>query len=181
MNMAEILGTVVSIPGDNYELQNQRGPVSMIVQAADNRKIAVFERISQKFLSNNISTSLSGRDTIWINYIQHLNLFGHKHYLECSGVTIEAHNNLLQMMHIYGVFVLLPYVVMFYYTVKESMRNLWNGQEMSMIVAGAVMNFHVIGIAEAVTTPYSFASWLTYYLVIGSLFCISNKGEKVRR
>ena len=173
--------TVISLPGDSYEIRNQGGPVSMIVQAAGNQGIAVFQRISHKIFSDNISVSLSGRDTIWINYIQHLNLFGHRQWLECSGNVIHAHNNLIQMMYDYGVSVFLPYVVMFYYTVKNSMKNLWRDTQMSLFVAGIVLNFHVIGIAEDVTTPYSFVSWLTYYLVIGSLFCISNKGEKVRR
>lgn len=181
INAAEIFDTVVSFPNDIYEIRNQVSPASMVVHAANNQGIAIFQRISLKLFSHNISLSLSGRDTIWIDYLQNLNLFGHQNHLECSGMVIAAHNNFLQMMHIYGVFVLLPYVVMFYFTIKNSMKNLWNGQKMSLFVAGAVLNFHVIGIAESVTTPYSFACWLTFYIVIGSLFCASDERREIRR
>ena len=66
-----------------------------------------------------------------------------------------------------------------YYSLKYSLKNFFQNHSMSLFILGAVLNFYIIGLTEDVTSPYSFASWLTFYLVIGSLFV--QQVENVRR
>lgn len=175
--VAGLLNTSIPFPGDLY-LLSDNSLLSMHVYAAD-EKLPLLERISQKLSGNGISFFLSGRDEVWKIYLRQLNLVGHSRWAETGVSRMHAHNNLLQMMYDYGVFVALPYLTMVYYSLKYSMKNFFKNQEMSLFILGAILNFHIIGLTEDVTSPYAFASWLTFYLVIGSLFV--QQAENVRR
>ncbi len=178
MNVAGLLNTAVSFPGDLYLLSDNTF-LSIYVYASD-EKLPLLERISQKFSGNGINFFLSGRDEVWKVYLRQLNLFGHGEWLEVGAMgKMHAHNNLLQMMYDYGVFIALPYLAMMYYSLKYSLKKFFQNHSMSLFILGAVLNFYIIGLTEDVTSPYSFASWLTFYLVIGSLFV--QQVENVRR
>lgn len=178
MKVAGLLNTAVSFPGDLYLLSDNTF-LSIYVYASD-EKLPLLERISQKFSGNGINFFLSGRDEVWKVYLRQLNLFGHGEWPEVGAMgKMHAHNNLLQMMYDYGVFIALPYLTMVYYSLKYSLKNFFQNREMSLFILGVILNFHMIGLTEDVTSPYSFASWLTFYLVIGSLFV--QQAENVRR
>ncbi len=174
---AGLLNTAIPFPGDLY-LLSDNSLLFMHVYASD-EKLPLLERISQKLSGNGISFFLSGRDEVWKIYLRQLNLVGHSRWAETGVSRMHAHNNLLQMMYDYGVFIALPYLAMMYYSLKYSLKNFFQNHSMSLFILGAVLNFYIIGLTEDVTSPYSFASWLTFYLVIGSLFV--QQVENVRR
>lgn len=178
INVANILNTGLVLPGDMYQIAAGDSWFSITAYAANNG-ITTLKRITMKFFSRDFSVLLTGRDAVWNNYIRKLNLFGHGEWLEFSNERLNAHNNLLQMMYDYGVFVALPYLSMLYYSLKYSLKKFLQDRNMSLFILGAVLNFHTIGLMEDVASPYAFASWLTFYLVIGSLFV--QQAENVRR
>lgn len=169
VNVANLLHTVVHLPGDFYQIAGNKGFFTFAAYAA-NDELPVLNRIVQKLSGNNYTVLLSGRDVVWDVYVRQLNLLGHEKWMEIWEGRMHAHNNLLQMMYDYGVFVALPYLATVYYSLRYSLENFFQNQEFSLFVFGAVVNYHVAGIAEDVSSPYAFASWLVYYLVIGSLF-----------
>lgn len=177
-NVANILNTGLVLPGDMYQIAAGDSLFSITAYAA-NSGITTLKRITMKFFSRDFSVLFTGRDDVWINYFRKLNLFGHGEWIEFSNGRLNAHNNLLQMMYDYGVFIALPYLAMIYYSLKYSLKNFLQNRNMSLFILGAVLNFHIIGLMEDVASPYSFASWLTFYLVIGSLFI--QQAENVRR
>lgn len=177
-NVANILNTGLVLPGDMYQIAAGDSLFSMTAHAA-NDGITTLKRITMKVFSGDFSVLFTGRDVVWINYIRKLNLFGHGEWIEFSNERLNAHNNVLQMMYDYGVFIALPYLVIIYYSLKYSLKNFFQNRNMSLFILGTVLNFHIIGLMEDVASPYSFASWLTFYLVIGSLFV--QQAENVRR
>lgn len=177
INVAGLLNTAISFTGDMY-LISDSSFLSVTVYAAEER-LPFQERVLQKLSGNGISFLLNGRDEVWKIYLRQLNLVGHSKWAETGVSRMHAHNNLLQMMYDYGVFIALPYLTMVYYSLKYSLKNFFQNRKMSLFILGAVLNFHIIGLTEDVTSPYSFASWLTFYLVIGSLFV--QQTENVRR
>ena len=177
MKVAGLLNTAVSLPGDLYLLSDNTF-LSMHVYAAG-EKLPLLQRISQKLSGRGINFFLSGRDEVWKVYLRQLNLFGNGEWSEVGAMgKMHAHNNLLQMMYDYGAFVALPYLTIIYYSMKYSLKNFLQNRKGSLFILGAVLNFHVTGLMEDVISPYAFASWLTFYFAIGSLFV--PQAEKVR-
>lgn len=86
---------------------------------------------------------------------------------------MHAHNALLQMMHYYGVFIAVPFLVMLYYNLKYSIQMIFgkNQMKMELFFLLAVVNYIVQGLTEDVATPYFYITWLTYYIAIGGVFC----------
>ena len=112
--------------------------------------------------------------------MRQLNLFGHEGYLKCLGETkMHAHNSLLQMMHYYGVFSAVPFVVMLYYSLKYSIQKIFckSRMKMELFFLLTVVNYIVEGLTEDVATPYFYISWLVYYIAVGGIFCQLKKAE----
>lgn len=169
LNIATILNTSVTLPGETYLVSDNSDFFFINVYAEENQ-VPLIERISQKLSGNGVSFLLSGRDEVWKIYLRQLNMAGHTKWAETGISRMHAHNNLLQMMYDYGVFVALPYLTMMYYSLKYSLKNFLQNRKGSLFILGAVLNFHVTGLMEDVTSPYAFTNWLIFYLVIGSLF-----------
>ena len=151
-------------------------PLSLVAEAAgQNASASGFsERLRYKITSGEWYDLFAGRDEIWKNYILNWNLFGHSGNIESlDGKTMHAHNALLQMMHDYGIFIAVPFLLMLYYSLKYGIKAVFVKKKFGLFFLLAAVNYVVQGLAE--NTPYLSYSWLVYYIALGGLF--SQPGE----
>lgn len=168
-NIPRLLNTSIALPGDNYIVSEY--PLTMVANAAS-EKSGLADRILLKLQSGDWDSLFTSRTEVWKTYISHLNLFGHKEYLICYGYQrTHAHNMLLMMMHYYGVFVAVPYLVMLYYSVKYGILAIFQKRRsgLNLFFLMAAVNFIIQGLAEDIATPYLFISWLVYFIALGGL------------
>lgn len=164
----------IEFEGEEYQLVNGRGSLTLIAEASgqesDTRKPS---RLLQKLNTGEWDALFTGRVGIWKAYIRNWNLFGHYDNQEFSnGKNMHAHNILLQMMHDYGVFIAVPYLIVLYYSLKYGIKAVFHKRKagMSLFFLLAAVNFIVHGVAENRATPYMYISWLTYYIALGGMF-----------
>lgn len=144
-------------------------PFSLKVEAAEK----LSERILRKITSGQWESLFTNRTEVWIPYIRNWNLFGHSEYQECiNGVKMHAHNAVLQMMHFYGIFVVIPYLIMLYYSLKYGVMMIFNRKQMrlNLFFLLVSVNYVVQGLAEDIATPYAYMSWLMFYIALGGMF-----------
>lgn len=176
-NVPQLLGTSVVFTGEVSQTVTGKMSLSLTSKAATT---GISERLLQKITSGEWDFLFTGRDEVWKIYMRQLNLFGHEGYLKCLGETkMHAHNSLLQMMHYYGVFSAVPFVVMLYYSLKYSIQKIFckSRMKMELFFLLTVVNYIVEGLTEDVATPYFYISWLVYYIAVGGIFCQLKKAE----
>lgn len=177
INVPKLLGTSVVFSGEVSEAVTGEMFLGLTSHA---ETAGISERLLQKITSGEWDFLFTGRDEVWKIYIRQWNLFGHEGYLKCVRETkMHAHNSLLQMMHYYGVFIAVPFVVLLYYSLKYSIQMIFckNHMKMELFFLLAVVNYIVEGLTEDVATPYFYISWLTYYIAVGGVFCQLKKAE----
>ena len=176
-NVPQLLGTSFVFSGEVSQTVTGKMSLTLTSQAATT---GITKRLFRKITSGEWDFLFTGRDEVWKIYIRQWNLFGHEGYLECvGGRKMHAHNALLQMMHYYGVFIAVPFLVMLYYSLKYSIQIIFgkNQMKMELFFLLAVVNYIIQGLAEDVATPYFYISWLTYYIAVGGVFCQLKKTE----
>ena len=62
------------------------------------------------------------RRTIWTSYAKEWNLTGHKDALKFSGKRQDAANGILQLVYRYGIFIMIPYLILLYQVIAEVIR-----------------------------------------------------------
>ncbi|MBO5372844.1 MAG: hypothetical protein J6A75_08995 [Lachnospiraceae bacterium] len=127
------------------------------------------------------STSLdeltTGRTKYWKAYLRDMNLWGHKNNPYFYGKRQAAHNGILAMMHRYGIFTAVPYVLMLIYNVYFAcgyfIRH-WKEKKYAFFVFTSMLVTGGILMVENLETPFVLLSWYGLYFVMGVYF----DGEK---
>ncbi|MEY8390544.1 hypothetical protein D3Z36_05100 [Lachnospiraceae bacterium] len=177
-NVPHMLGTEFFFQEE--EVQTATGMVSLSLTAEAAGKSGISDRLLRKVTSGEWYGFFSGRDEIWKEYIRNWNLLGHADYQECgSAGKTHAHNAILQTMHYYGIFIVVPYLIMLYYSLKYGIMAIFsrNQMRMNLFFLLSAANYIVQGFAEDVATPYLYISWLTYYIALGGMFHQLEKTE----
>ncbi len=167
INVPNIFNTSVSFRGDAYLTQTH--PLSLVANAAED---GLADRVMEKMQRGDLDNLLSSRTEVWRTYIRQLNLFGHRGYLRCFGnIKMHAHNAFLQIMHYYGVFAAVPYLLMLYYSVKYGILAIFDRKRSgaSLFFLMAAVHYIVRGFAEDMATPYLYIGWLAYFMAVGGL------------
>lgn len=170
-HVPHMMGTASAFQEGERELATGTSLFSLKAEAADNSGLS--ERLLQKITSGEWYSLFTGRTLVWKAYMRGLNLFGHSGYQECfNGMRMHAHNAVLQMMHYYGIFIVIPYLIMLYYSVKYGILTIFNKKRMRMnlFFLLASINYVVQGLAEDIATPYAFVSWFMFYIALGGMF-----------
>lgn len=170
-SVPNVLGTDFLFHGEQTYSITGMTSLSLKVEAAE--QIGVSDRLLHKVTSGEWNTLFGGRTEVWKEYIQNWNLFGHAGHQECfNGKKMHAHNALLQMIHYYGIFICVPYLIMLYYSLKYGIKIIFNKKQirMNLFFLLSAVNYIVLGFAEDVATSYLYISWLTYYISLGGMF-----------
>ena len=146
-------------------------PFSLKAEAADNTGVS--RRVLDKIISGEWDFLFTGRTIVWKSYIRNWNLLGHSGYQECiDGKRMHAHNAVLQMVNNYGIFIVIPYVIMLYYSLKYGIKAVFHKKRvrMNLFFVLSSANYIVQGLAEDIATPYTLISWLMFYIALGGMF-----------
>lgn len=146
-------------------------PLSLKVEAAGDTGLS--DRIIQKITSGEWYSLFTGRTLVWKTYIRNWNLFGHTGNLESlDGVWAHAHNAVLQMINNYGIFMMIPYLILLYYSIKYAIIAVLheNRTQLNLVFVLSSVSYVVLGLAEDMATPYSYMNWLIFYITLGGMF-----------
>lgn len=131
---------------------------------------------SNKFINKwNTATSLddytSGRLGIYLEYIKNMNLWGHKTNRKVLGTSIGAHNMLLTIAYRYGLFSLIPYVLVLWSMLKGSIKRMRvsvDGKERYLLlILNAVFCTLVCFSLDDIEQPMRYIPWFFMYILIG--------------
>ena len=120
----------------------------------------------------------SGRLSYWTAYLRNMNLFGHEYHLSIWGNYRQAHCGLLEIAYRYGVFAVIPYILLLAGSIYLSWKYMRN--ELKQGKYASFPFFLIIGVVciimvENVERPFYSVSNIVLYMVIG-LF-INGEGE----
>lgn len=109
---------------------------------------------------------------IWENYLQKLNLFGHADIMTINQVKTGAYNGWIEMMYRYGLFILLPYILLFISVLASAWRR--KGELLYLIVP-----YMIIMLSQNIEMPFTEPLWILCYLGMGEYFIGKVKDKAV--
>ena len=86
-----------------------------------------------------------------------------------SRVKTAAYNGLIEMAYRYGIFALIPYVLMIYVAI----RYVW--KEKKFLMLAVVAAFSLTMIVQNVELPFANPLWILFYIGMGMWFIPSNE------
>lgn len=124
--------------------------------------------------SSSLNTLLSGRLYHYSTYIRNMNLLGHSKRSLVYGSNINyPHNGFLAYPHTYGVYILIPYILMYLHYFIQAVRYLWNTQKknsFSFLPVSIFIVFFLENLMDNVDTPFHWVVWFIFVFVGGVLF-----------
>lgn len=181
-NLPHLLNTTVSYPGEvEYAKTDMTLPsASITVYAAETDDIPSYSnRLLEKLTSfGTLDTLLSGRMEHYSTYLRSMNLFGHaKRPIVYGNTSNYAHNGFLSCAHTYGVYVLIPYIIMLLYYFYYAVRYLYHSHPdngFSCFPFSIFIVFFLENLMDNVDTPFHWIVWFIFVFVGGTLFPASN-------
>ena len=166
-----------AVPTEEFGLKKVRTPLLPLVSI---RTGGTETRIWQKFFEGSLEGRTSGRSTYWKAYFRQMNLFGHKNYAIVVGREQHPHSSLLLIAYRYGVFSVIPYILMLVLALKESIVNVI-GNKVSRdkyAIFPLVINivFLSVSLFDVAEYLYSGLIWVVFYWVMGFFF-VNHEGD----
>ena len=140
-------------------------------------------RIWDKFTSGSLEDFTSGRTLIWRAYLREMNLFGHNNMAVVSGERKNAHSAFLMIPHRYGVFSIIPYIIMLALVLKKSLGYMYRGskgikREYALFPLAITMIFFSTALVDVAEYLYSSLIWVLFYWVMGLFFVEEESSKK---
>lgn len=186
-NISEAIGTQIVYPVD-YEYASVRDLDDLTgtihVYAAEREDMSqTSQRIRQKLLnSNSINGLFSGRLYHYSTYLSQMNLFGHTKRATVYGSNINsAHNGVLAYAHMYGVYIIVPYIMMFVGYFSRAVRYCKSAENRNYYACLPLIIYVVFfleNMMDNVDIPFHWIVWFVFILLGGFLFPMREE-EKV--
>lgn len=125
-----------------------------------------------KFFNGTVSDILSGRDYFWKAYFREMNLFGHKGKgMALWGQNpVKPHNGLLMILYRYGVYTVIPYVMMLGANLVRTGRRFRRKDKDGLLVLMITVSVCMRLLVENVEYAFLGLDWLLFYLLMGAQF-----------
>lgn len=104
------------------------------------------------------------KQTVWTNYLRHLNLFGNDGTLTVLGTKTDAQSGYLDMVYRYGLFVLIPYLLMLFCCLYHAWK------EHGFLMLGTTLAFGILMLTQCIDRPFAQPIWIVFYLGMGIWF-----------
>ena len=111
---------------------------------------------------------------IWKNYLQEINLFGHADTLVFGQEKMSAYNGWIEMIYRYGLFILLPYLLLLISIFMRAWRK--KGELLYFIVP-----YMIIMLSQNIEIPFIEPLWILCYLGMGEYFIDNIKPSLVQK
>ena len=176
------LNTQIVFENDKYQSEDDAymGGRGFVVQAAgENRKRTV--RVLEKIKSGSLEHFTSGRNLYWKAYLRNMNLLGHFNYAEVMGRNQNAHSALFMVPYRYGVFSIVPYIIILFYAVIYGVNYYCDNLQIrnttyTLFPIALILVFISTALFDVTEYLYSGLTWVGFYWVIG-LFFTNRKDE----
>jgi len=148
---------------------------NFIALSADQTNNFSTNRIWDKFISGSLEDFTSGRTLIWKAYLREMNLFGHSRNAEVFGRRTNAHSALVTIPYSYGVFTIIPYILMLVLVLKKSFSYMYNGphnhkREYALLPLAITIIFFSAALVDVAEYLYSSLIWVLFYWMMGFFF-----------
>lgn len=177
-NLPHLLKTQFTIERDVYKdeeiLLNSNEWFLLKVEAA-NKKTNNYEKMPNRIIGSIDATSLeqltSGRTRYWKSYTRQMNLLGHEKKGTVNGKRTSAHNGFFDISHRYGVFIIIPYIILWGNLLFRGVRKTLLTKESSdmMLPFVVCVGYFVVSMSEPLEQPFSYAIWIGAYFLMGIL------------
>ena len=152
-------------------------PFTLTVMAGEEGSV---NRILDKLKSASLETLTTGRTLFWKAYLREINLWGHKSNARFWGGGHMPHNGLIAIMYRYGIFAVVPYLLMllygFCYTWRFFRRHLSEDRYAYFVMANTISCYLLI-LVENIELPFCWVWWYALYIVMGIYFDDEKNGE----
>lgn len=139
------------------------------------------EELEEKVLEHTRSVTEVHKKAIWKNYIKKMNFFGNENRLLLYGKRTMAYNGFLEMAYRYGIFILIPYIVLLIICFCRAV------QEGGYLMMATTLTFGIVMLTQNIEQPFAHPLWIVFYLGMGIWFTEEGhqgngrKMEKLRR
>ena len=124
--------------------------------------------------SVSLETLTSGRTLYWKAYLRDMNLFGHYYNATFWGSGHKPHNGYITIMYRYGIFALVPYVMMILYNLIYAVRyfweNMYDDRKYAFFILADMLCCIWLLVMENLELPFGWICWYGMYLIMGVYF-----------
>ena len=124
--------------------------------------------------SVSLETLTSGRTLYWKAYLRDMNLFGHYYNATFWGGGHKPHNGYIAIMYRYGIFALVPYVMMILYNLIYAVRyfweNMYDDRKYAFFILANMLCCIWLLVMENLELPFGWICWYGMYLIMGVYF-----------
>lgn len=145
----------------------------MEVKAADLSEKMKETRLGKKFRSNTLTGVLTGRDYYYKAHLRAMNLFGHEKRVIMWGRRRLPHNSIIAIAYRYGVFAVVPYVIMLISAIGRTYKYSKRKNKYSSIPFYVCLSAIIMSLADNVEQPFIWLPWMGLYIMMG--ICFSNE------
>ncbi len=188
-----VFHTTVDFPGDqDYAKRDEPGLfMGETVYAAQQGAVLGQESHSKTrlldklFGSKSLDALLTGRLVNFTSYLKDMNLFGHSQRpLVYGASTRYAHNGILAYAHMYGVYAVIPYILMnlyflYYALLYYKRKKGWHA--FAYLPLSVCLVFGMENMMDNVDIPFHWIVWFIYIFMLGSFFNFQDKEKKVKK
>ncbi len=127
-------------------------------------------RLAQKFSDLSLLKILNGRDYYYRTYLRNMNLRGHAKLAYMWGRQRLPHNAVIGIAHRYGVFAMVPYLVMIVAVFLNTCRASSGRKDNSVFPFYAVCAFIIMSQVDNIEQPFVWLPWFAMYILMGICF-----------
>lgn len=152
-------------------IENFGETFKMKVYAAEATEGIAQSRVVNSLKMGSLEEISSGRTIYWKVYIRNMNLWGHEWKAIIVGKGHDAHNSLLAIAYRYGIFTIIPYVIMWIYSIIYAVRYAAaKKKSYGFLPLALCIGYMIVSLIDAEEQPYINFVWFTMYFMIGGLF-----------
>ena len=170
VHIPELLDTQVKFEWDVYaENADMIFPTMRVYAAGEELKE---NRVIQKvFFSDSLEQFTTGRNLYWIAHLRETNLLGHRFQEVLWGMRRWPHNGFIAIIYRYGLFSIIPYVIMVFSNFAYAFRRMFQWKKNYGFYLFSVMAASVILLLmENLELPFLFLCWISMYMMMGINF-----------
>ncbi len=127
-------------------------------------QLAQLRNTEPEYLSSVKSIERQDKQLIWKNYFRKLNLMGNEDRLVVARQRTASYNGFLEISYRYGLFVLIPYLLLLYLCLKKACR------EKNFLSVAITISFGLLLLTENIELPFASPLWVLFYLGMGRWF-----------
>lgn len=174
-HIPQTLDTKVVFEGESPIAKKSYGTVAYAADIGEKLKNT---RLGEKFSNTNISGIVSGRNYYWKAYLRNMNLVGHEERPVMWGHRRKPHNAIIGIAYSYGVFSIVPYIIMLIAILERTFRYSRKHISFSSVPFYVCFTSILMSLSDNVEQPFVWLPWIGLYFLMGIVFDDSQLEER---